>query len=149
MTFASWYAFPFVGIAASERFKFFQTNNSGVLSSTIGVNRVPNLDKTPVVPPTTYVSTMAPMTSTGAQRGAEFLVPYYQPLKYITPFRDTSAVEGATTPDGYTRIMVAPAPTQFLECYYSLGPDIRATCYMQTPSVEIRPAYFTAGWMGA
>jgi hypothetical protein len=146
MTFAGYYSSMFTGIAASERFKFFP-NTSGAGNYFIGMNRLPNLDKSTLADDPKLVPTMAPVTYTGPQKGAEFILPYYTPLKYVTPRLGTSAVDGGSlTPDGYSRMFVAPKPQAFNEFYYSFGPDIRGTCFKQVPLIGFRSDAWAVPW---
>lgn len=127
---ANWYRVLFTGIACSERYKFFPRGPC-------------MLGAAPMFSPisgaiATKVSTLAPMTFCGPNRGAEFTLPYYEPEKYllgrrfystgVAPYQQRvnvwhiSPVDAATT-------------TPEVVLYHSYGPDIRVVGFRQVPAV--------------
>jgi len=141
-TWAGYYRSLFLGLAGSERFKIYpeedswlgacRTTGEGYQSASTQVD----------------IGTLAPMTFCGPNRGAEFNIPYYQPLKFVQTnsysgnFNEVPhgtliyAINANTSTESETRVIM----------YYSFGPDIRATCFRQVPKVVFQaPPGWVAG----
>lgn len=125
---SDWYLAPFVGVAASERYKGFSSE-----ATWMGAIRHGGEGDPPVC-----LSTLAPVTFHGANQGAEFTVPYYSAAKYLPnrrsddyfPFNEYSAsLIFAFGAEGDDEVPV--------RWYHSLGPDIRGTCFRQLPYLRL------------
>jgi len=116
----------FLGLAASERFKFFPKTDSW-----IGANRI-NITSTTAL--NYHPSTMAPMTFCGPNKGMEVNIPFYYPKKFVITRGNYSHTGIYTKIDAF---LPDPNPVQIVP-YHSLGPDIRATCFRQVPRLAFR-----------
>lgn len=134
---AGWYRVMFTGIAASERYKMLPRNTCflGAAPATTQFSHTKN----------STVSMLAPMTFCGANRGAEFLLPYYEAVKFLFGRRAYTL----TTTDRYNVLYFEPAnsidddPQPEVVLYHSFGPDIRVTCFRQVPKVQFANGSFT------
>jgi hypothetical protein len=131
LTYAYYYSQLFTGIAASERFKVFSaTTNDYFVSFSRGVNA----DGTLTTFPTNYFPQMATYSWVGPQKGHEGSIPYYNPRKYLVP--NTKE----TSPRSVSQIQYDRTVSVHVETFYSLGPDIRAVCFIQVPAIYTRTA---------
>jgi len=137
-TWVGYYKNLFTGLAASERIKIFPLYDCWLGASRFSV--VSNLAVT------SSVSTMAPITFCGANKGAEFNIPYYYNKKYYPCRinRDVTSVNGLpiTKVVVDSHLLADPGDRNNTVTYYSLGPDIRATCFRQVPTVSLYPRPF-------
>lgn len=122
------YATMFYGLAFSERFKVFPKEDAWV-----GVSRY---NRTSTVTSSVGVPTLAPLTFTGPQKGAEFRVPYYRNKKFVRTFiSDANTSLGPVTQLTAFNSDGTAVPVMV---YYSFGADIRATCFRQIPLVAFK-----------
>lgn len=136
-TFVSHYRVLFTGVAASERFKLFTQGDMWV--GVAPVNLEPSLidfhanvaASLPI-----RLSTLAPVTFAGPQRGAEFNVPYYQTEKFLFGRRNyqIGSFYRYNAVFGYTNDPTVPLEVAVYHCF---GPDIRLTCFRQVPRFQI------------
>lgn len=122
-TWIGYYRGLFYGVSGSERYKLLPRDQAWA-----GMSRTLCLTNDLV----SYVSTLAPMTFTGSHRGAEFLLPYYQPKKFISSYCNDDRLDRV-----HIRLMMSSlnTNTQLTAIYVSAGPDITATSFRQVPSV--------------
>jgi len=139
-----WYRPLFTGIACSERYKIIAENLgcAGVAPVTLafGASAVP-------AHYSYSYQTLAPMTVTGSNYGAEFLVPWYNNVKFCLGRRDFSNLTTTYTAStaanfkaiaiycGAINQAVATAQNPNFNVYHSAGPDIRLTCFRQCPII--------------
>lgn len=128
-TWAGYFSALFVGVASSTRFKL-----------------LPDVDVWAGVTPWVqfqqsepkHIGTLAPMTYTGANKGAEFETPYYFNEKWISTrsnanYSDPSAVRQDLIhiqpgdPEVFPNVML----------YVSLGPDVRVSLFRQVPAIRL------------
>jgi len=139
-TYVGYYKNLFVGLAASERFKAFPARGAW-----IGACR---FARQPTSDPSLFTPTMCPMTYAGPGLGAEFVIPYYYPRKYVVCRATQDSDPSATN---WTSLVAYPANGEEgvkVIWYHSLGPDIRATCFRQVPHVRFKApdGPFTPWW---
>lgn len=133
------YASLFVGLAASERFKIFPSGEVWA-----GVAPVVNSS----LSDPTVVHTLSPMTFCGPNKGAEFTVPYYRPVKFVSVIRDATANRLGLGSANHVQCWAPPAapnPVQY-NLYHSYGPDIRVARFRQVPRVALIATAGGASW---
>lgn len=120
------YAAMFLGVAASERFKIFPESDgwAGAAPTSQDSNAMSNI-----------VHTLAPVTFCGANRGAEFTVPFYRPIKWISVIRDATQSRGGVGSGNHVQCWApSTAELPFLyNTYHSYGADIRVARFRQAP----------------
>jgi len=128
LTYANYYAAPFVGIAASERYKIFCNTSEAYIfvSKRCQTGRGNNEIITP---------TLTPVSFFGGNRGTEVTVPYYSPKKYevlaseylVGPGQNYVVIKNQTIshPDGF-----------LVTVMHSFGPDIRIGAFRQIPTIR-------------
>lgn len=130
---------PFVLGAASERIKVFPQKDTWVGCK--------SYDSRTTLDDLASISAHMPMTFTGPQRGAEFVLPYYFPARgrswrcFGTPTNaQLQAMERVAV------LQVEGLAPEF-RAYYSLGDDIRVGGFMRLPAfVCQRTTLGRAGW---
>jgi hypothetical protein len=133
-TFDGYYRVLFVGVAASERWKFIPKNDCYIGACGISVFVVGD-DDTPQN--ATVTSNMAPMTFCGANRGTEITIPYYYYKKFFPGPRSSPVAE--TLVDRNNQFSFAPVAggaVDEIAIYHSFGPDLRVTNFRQVPKVQ-------------
>lgn len=120
-SYCDYYSRPFIGVAASVRYKIFPQ-----AATWISIARIPasQTTTTSIVNPT-----LAPTTYSGPNLGVEVLVPYYEPVRYEKHY---ATYDAAGTNITYDMIRQWKPTGTFTEmvCYKSYGPDIRvAPCW--------------------
>jgi len=130
-TYAGYYRAPFLGIAASEVFKIFPKADSwiGMFKSRKHVGGAAPVQRD-------LTGTLAPMTFCGANMGGEFRLPYYSNKKYY-PANGNQLFDEAGPNSNYLVGETSGGTEVAFVSYYSLGPDIRATCFRQIPLVVL------------
>lgn len=142
-TWQAHYRAPYLGFAASERWKVLPAEDSWAGAAALSASAT---SQAAVVK--TLVATTMPVTFCGMNKGAEFTVPYYMNRKYLPG----GGVEDVSVETFYNVLMVRKGAgggaIQAL-LYHSFGPDIRATCFRQVPAVVFtttpagQPGWFT------
>jgi len=120
-TWAGYYRALFYGISGSERYKIFPKDQTWV-----GVSRTFRRALS------TIVSTMSPMTFSGSHRGCEFVIPYYQPRKFVPSYSQDERDDGIHVSVFQQSLNTTSQETVV---YYSLGPDVAVTSFRQVPKV--------------
>jgi len=128
-TWQRWFGPCFLGIACSERFKI-PGSQAGIVGvqhhfrPLLGDSAVPD-----------QLNTVSPLTSSGAQNGVEFTMPWYTPVKFLLPFEKVVPEDNImnrvisfhrSTPSGTTGVI-----------YHAYGPDVRVVCFRQLPRVVL------------
>jgi hypothetical protein len=137
------YRVLFVGLAASERFKFISTGWNNInAEAVIGAANYKTTTTSPTQPPT-----LAPLTSIGAGKGAEFVIPWYLPKKYEGALIPTTGSPGLYT--NYTNMLINFL-TGALEVekipgvwYHSYGPDVRSAGFRSVPGIRAEVAAYS------
>lgn len=137
----------FTGIAASERIRVFTREDEvwvGASHLTTAQLRVGTNFQN-------YFPAHMPMTFVGPQRGAEFSLPYYRPLRCAsTRVVGSLAGSGATADDAirsYERMaLVQLRGASRVEVYYSFGDDIRPGLYRGPPGWSMARAAVNRAW---
>lgn len=124
-----YYSAPFLGLSSSERFKVIPNGDMYV-----GAFREVLSGAAPAI---LQVGTLAPMTFTGANRGAEFIIPYYYPEKFQLMREQRSEISFSTTAVNSIVVRGGVVGSKIV-VYHSLGPDIRATCFRMLPIVNFK-----------
>jgi len=137
-----WYRVLFTGIACSERYKLLPKQPR--MLAVMPVQGCSQTTSTGVP-----VQTLAPITHSGAQYGAEFIVPYYRPEKFLLGRRTYNPASNCTR---WNRIVNSPAtnltgtdPAQETALYHSYGPDIRVIGFRGVPLVITSTTGFYTG----
>lgn len=134
-TYAGWYRVAFTGFATSERVKLVMSGETNA-DYLFAAPYVPCVDGDPPFPG--YMPSVAPFTFKCAQRGGEFVIPYYTPRKYML-----GRAQG-NSQDAFTRDIVVfsgpaeiTATTLFMptSMWHSFGPDIRVVGFRQIPTI--------------
>lgn len=130
-TLASWYRALFVGVAASERYKFIPRGET-----MLGAAPIFTCVSNPTY--TTHAiqaSQLAPMTFCGPNRGAEITIPYYEAAKFMLGRRAYHPGTLAKRQNAmYTNYETGDTPAE-VAVYHSFGPDIRLTRFRQVPQI--------------
>lgn len=131
-TWAGYYKILFLGLACSERYKFFPQSECWIGASRGGGTSLP-------------ISTLSPMTCCGPNKGAEITVPYYQPLKFQISRRTGALSASGSVPN--TKINIrSPTADNKVVVYHSFGPDIRTTCFTQVPVINTSTGFTQTNW---
>jgi hypothetical protein len=139
-TWQAWFRVCFTGMATSERIKVFPESECW-----LGASHWTELSFGASLP--SSVSTLAPMTFCGPNKGAEFLIPYYTPKKFELSYdrQDTSFGQHRILRD-FSSVMERRAVL-----YHAFGPDTRVTCFRQLPVMllskqvqELSPWFYEA-----
>lgn len=125
-TFAGFYRALFVGIAASERYKFFPKKDCMI-------GAAPDFE-TPAVAFTQFMSNLAATSFVGANMGYEVTLPFYYNNKFIAGNESYKATD-ARVNKIYVSIAKGETVVPEVAVYYSFGPDIRITRFRQVPKV--------------
>lgn len=141
-TYAGWYRAAFIGFACSERVKVIMPGSEAdyVWAAPRASPQFASGPNVQSMLPT------APFTFKCAQRGAEFVIPYYTPRKFMlgrevdagyTPFTRVTVVfagvDQATPVNVFTKASV----------WHCFGPDIRAVGFRQIPRLSFATEDFT------
>jgi hypothetical protein len=141
-TYAGYYRAPFLGIASSEVFKIFPKEECwiGMFKSTKHLGGATCAQQG-------LTGTLAPMTFCGPNKGGEFRLPYYSNKKYYPGNGNQAFAAAGLNSSFLVAETSAGAGVRFIP-YYSLGPDIRATCFRQVPKVILDedPFVVTRWW---
>jgi hypothetical protein len=132
-TYAGWYRTLFLGVSASERFKFLPRGDCMIGAAPI-TKRFGSDDFS------NFASLIAPMTFCGPNRGAEIVIPYYNHQKFLLGRRLYDDHYVSTGSDGarMNAVYLEATGSEALEevaVYHGLGPDIRLSMFRQCPVV--------------
>lgn len=134
---------PFVTAASSERLKVFPQGDTWV-----GAWAATNLNTlSSLAAQTLDVPAQMPITYTGPQKGAEFSIPYYSPLRAQASRITAGATVNNAFAEATRRVLVYRCESGASIAYYSLGDDIRVGPFRRIPffsfSTSVPP---TRGW---
>lgn len=125
-TYQKHYSAMLVGLATSERYKLIDSSNS---------NRVAGAFCQDVYASLENVGTLAPLTSTGANKGAEFNIPWYHPSKYSSYY----GMNVSNVPEICFFVGSGQGVSYVQETgtwYSCFGPDIRSAGFYMPPRVK-------------
>lgn len=124
------YRLLFAAVAGSERVKLNLCEDANV-----SVHRYLNGR-------TIYAHPLAPITYSGPQRGAEYLLPYYRNNKFVPGNAIRSQyVGGGTPPEGIiisTDSASAEGSVEAPNVFWCYGPDLRISNFAQVPELVVR-----------